>query len=149
MSMRVPSLGNHEETRRSAATVSGAEDRAMREAVRLARRGIGSTHPNPRVGAVVLRGSEIVGRGFHARAGEAHAEVRALTEARDLARGATLVTTLEPCAHQGRTPPCVEAILDAGIRRVVIGQRDPNPLVNGRGVAALRGAGLEIVEGIR
>jgi len=142
-------MGNVEAAREASAPASGAEDRAMREAIRLAKRGIGTTHPNPRVGAVVLRGGEIVGRGYHARAGEAHAEVRALDEAGSEARGAVLVTTLEPCAHQGRTPPCVEAILAAGIRRVVIGQRDPNPLVDGRGVAALRGAGLEIVEGIR
>ncbi len=121
----------------------------MREAVRLARRGIGSTHPNPRVGAVVLRSGEVVGRGFHARAGEAHAEVRALDEAGKRARGATLVSSLEPCAHQGRTPPCVEAILASGIRRVVIGMRDPNPLVNGRGVQALAASGIEIVEGVR
>jgi len=121
----------------------------MREAIRLARRGIGTTHPNPRVGAVVLRSGEIVGRGYHARAGEAHAEVRALEEAGKRARGATLVSTLEPCAHQGRTPPCVEAILRSGIRRVVLGMRDPNPLVNGRGVLALDRAGLTIVEGVR
>src|SRR2546426_3080592 len=121
----------------------------MTAAIRLARRGIGTTHPNPRVGAVVFRGGEILGRGFHARAGEAHAEVRAIEEAGKRARGATLVSTLEPCAHHGRTPPCVDAILAAGIRRVVLGMRDPNPLVNGRGVAALRAAGVEIVEGTR
>jgi diaminohydroxyphosphoribosylaminopyrimidine deaminase/5-amino-6-(5-phosphoribosylamino)uracil reductase len=90
-----------------------------------------------------------VGRGYHARAGEAHAEVRALEEAGKQARGATLVSTLEPCAHQGRTPPCVEAILASGLRRVVLGMRDPNPLVNGRGVQALGRAGLTIVEGVR
>jgi diaminohydroxyphosphoribosylaminopyrimidine deaminase / 5-amino-6-(5-phosphoribosylamino)uracil reductase len=121
----------------------------MREAIRLARRGVGTTHPNPRVGAVVLRDGEIVGRGFHVRAGEAHAEVRALEMAGVRARGATLVTTLEPCAHQGRTPPCVEAILAACIGRVVIGMRDPNPLVNGRGIAALRRAGVAIAEDVR
>jgi diaminohydroxyphosphoribosylaminopyrimidine deaminase / 5-amino-6-(5-phosphoribosylamino)uracil reductase len=121
----------------------------MRAAIRLARRGVGTTHPNPRVGAVILRAGEILGRGFHARAGEAHAEVRALAEAGKRSRGATLVTTLEPCAHEGRTPPCVDAILEAGIRRVVLGMRDPNPLVNGRGVAALRAAGVEIAEGAR
>lgn len=121
----------------------------MREAIRLAKRGIGTTHPNPRVGAVVLAGGATVGRGYHARAGEAHAEVLALEEARGRARGGTLVTTLEPCAHQGRTPPCVTAILGAGIRRVVIGMQDPNPLVNGKGIAALRRAGVEVVEGLR
>ena len=124
-----------------------AEARAMRVALRLARRGVGSTHPNPRVGAVVLRGGEIVADGYHARAGEAHAEVRALEKAGDLARGATLVATLEPCAHFGKTPPCVDAILAAGVRRVVIGMRDPNPLVDGRGIAALEHAGLDVVVG--
>ena len=123
---------------------TGAEDKAMTAAIRLARRGVGTTHPNPRVGAVVLRGGAIVGRGFHARAGEAHAEVRALEEAGDLARGQTLVSTLEPCAHQGRTPPCVGAIVAAGIRRVVLGMRDPNPLVAGEGFRRLRAAGIAV-----
>ena len=129
--------------------LSRAEDKAMSAAIRLARRGVGTTHPNPRVGAVVLHGGVVVGRGFHERAGEAHAEVRALEEAGDRARGQTLVSTLEPCAHQGRTPPCVGAIVGAGIRRVVLGMRDPNPLVDGRGVLALRAAGIEVVEDVR
>jgi diaminohydroxyphosphoribosylaminopyrimidine deaminase/5-amino-6-(5-phosphoribosylamino)uracil reductase len=149
MSMRITSIGKTEAARETSRPVTAAEDRAMRGAIRLARRGIGTTHPNPRVGALILQGGEIVGRGYHARAGEAHAEVRALREAGPRARGATLVSTLEPCAHQGRTPPCVQAILEAGIRRVVLGMRDPNPLVNGRGIEALRGAGLAIVEGAR
>jgi diaminohydroxyphosphoribosylaminopyrimidine deaminase / 5-amino-6-(5-phosphoribosylamino)uracil reductase len=149
MSMRITSIGKAEPARETSRPVTAAEDRAMREAIKLARRGIGTTHPNPRVGALVLRNGEIVGKGFHARAGEAHAEVSALGEAGKLARGATLVSTLEPCAHQGRTPPCVEAVLEAGIRRVVLGMRDPNPLVNGRGIAALRDAGVTIVEGVR
>ncbi|HET9250496.1 MAG TPA: bifunctional diaminohydroxyphosphoribosylaminopyrimidine deaminase/5-amino-6-(5-phosphoribosylamino)uracil reductase RibD [Candidatus Eisenbacteria bacterium] len=126
---------------------TAAEARAMRVALRLARRGIGSTHPNPRVGAVVLRGGEIVAEGYHARAGEAHAEVRALEAAGDHARGGTLVATLEPCAHFGKTPPCVDAILAADVRRVVIGMRDPNPLVDGRGIGALERAGLDVVVG--
>lgn len=150
MSMRVSSIGKeHPGPGRSPRLVSAAEDRAMSAAIRLARRGVGTTHPNPRVGAVVLRDGAILGRGFHARAGEAHAEVRALGEAGKRARGATLVSTLEPCAHQGRTPPCVDAILAAGIRRVVLGMRDPNPLVNGRGIEALRRGGVEIVEDVR
>jgi len=128
--------------------VSTAEERVMRAAIRLARRGIGTTHPNPRVGALILLNDEVVGRGFHARAGEPHAEARALEEAGGRARGGTLVSTLEPCAHQGRTPPCVDAILDSGIRRVVLGMRDPNPLVDGRGVSALRAAGVEVVEDV-
>ena len=125
-----------------------AERAAMRAALRLARRGIGTTHPNPRVGAVVLRDGEAVGAGYHERAGEPHAEIRALEAAGPLASGATLVATLEPCAHVGRTPPCVDAILSAGVRRVVMGMRDPNPLVNGRGARLLREAGLEVVEGV-
>ena len=121
----------------------------MQAAVRLARRGIGTTHPNPRVGAVVLRGDMIVGSGYHARAGDAHAEARALEEAGDRAVGATLVVTLEPCAHFGRTPPCADRVIEAGTRRVVVGMLDPNPLVNGRGLARLSGAGLDVVVGIR
>ena len=120
----------------------------MRQAIRAARRGIGSTHPNPRVGAVVLRGRECVASGYHLRAGEAHAEVRALERAGELASGATLVVTLEPCAHQGRTPPCVDAIARSGVRRVVIGMRDPNPLVDGRGIERLRREGLDVEVGI-
>lgn len=127
--------------------VSAAEWSAMREAIRLARRGIGGTHPNPRVGAVVLGDGRVAARGWHARAGEAHAEVRALEAAGAPARGATLVVTLEPCVHHGRTPPCVDAILASGVRRVVVGMVDPNPIVNGRGIEALRSAGLEVAVG--
>jgi diaminohydroxyphosphoribosylaminopyrimidine deaminase/5-amino-6-(5-phosphoribosylamino)uracil reductase len=119
----------------------------MRRALILARRGIGTTHPNPRVGALVRRDGSIVGEGFHVRPGDAHAEISALLRAGALARGATLIVTLEPCAHQGRTPPCVDAILAAGIERVVIGMKDPNPLVDGRGIERLRAAGLEVVVG--
>jgi diaminohydroxyphosphoribosylaminopyrimidine deaminase/5-amino-6-(5-phosphoribosylamino)uracil reductase len=124
-----------------------AERSAMGQALRLARRGVGGTHPNPRVGALVLLDGRVVGRGWHARAGEAHAEVRALEAAGEAARGATLVVTLEPCAHLGRTPPCVDAILAAGIRRVVVGMVDPNPIVNGRGIAALREARVDVTVG--
>jgi diaminohydroxyphosphoribosylaminopyrimidine deaminase/5-amino-6-(5-phosphoribosylamino)uracil reductase len=127
---------------------SAVEESAMRAAIRLARRGIGTTHPNPRVGAVVLRGTEVVGRGFHARAGEAHAETRALDQAGPAARGGTLVVTLEPCAHVGRTPPCVDAILRAGIRRVVVGMEDPNPLVDGKGIARLRATHVDVSVGL-
>jgi diaminohydroxyphosphoribosylaminopyrimidine deaminase / 5-amino-6-(5-phosphoribosylamino)uracil reductase len=121
----------------------------MAEAIRWARRGIGTTHPNPRVGAVVLRGGAVLARGYHARAGEAHAETRALEAAGPAARGATLVVTLEPCAHIGRTPPCVDAIREAGIRRVVVGMLDPNPLVDGKGIGALRRAGIDVSLGLR
>lgn len=97
---------------------------------------------------MVLRGGRVVAEGFHERAGEAHAEVRALDLAGEGARGGTLVVTLEPCAHVGRTPPCTEAVLRAGIRRVVIGMRDPNPLVDGRGIRELEQAGLDVVVGV-
>jgi len=129
--------------------VQPAEDRAMVAAIRLARRGIGTTHPNPRVGALVLQQGEVVGRGYHARAGEDHAETLAIDAAGNRAADGTLVTTLEPCAHHGRTPPCTDAIVRSGIRRVVVGMRDPNPLVNGRGVRSLRASGLDVVENVR
>src|SRR5947207_8505399 len=149
MSMRITTAVKDTSRQAPDRHLSGAEDRAMTAAIRLARRGVGTTHPNPRVGAVVLRRDGIVGRGFHARAGEAHAEVRALEEAGDRARGQTLVSTLEPCAHQGRTPPCVLAIVAAGIRRVVLGMRGPRPLVAGPGIAAVRAAGIEVIEDVR
>ena len=120
----------------------------MRAALEEARRGLGRTSPNPAVGAVVVAGGQIVGRGHHARAGGPHAEVVALRAAGAAARGADLYTTLEPCDHYGRTPPCSRAILDAGIRRVFVGSRDPNPLVQGRGVARLRKSGVEVVGGV-
>jgi diaminohydroxyphosphoribosylaminopyrimidine deaminase / 5-amino-6-(5-phosphoribosylamino)uracil reductase len=125
-----------------------AEEQAMHLAMRLARRGIGTTHPNPRVGAVLLLGGDVIATGYHKRAGEAHAEARALEEAGSRSRGATLVVTLEPCAHQGRTPPCAHAIVRAGVRRVVIGMRDPNPLVDGRGIELLRREGVDVVVGL-
>lgn len=120
----------------------------MRQALRLARRGLGRTSPNPPVGALVVRGGSVVGRGFHARAGQAHAEVVALRQAAGRARGATLYVTLEPCAHLGRTPPCTEAITAAGIARVVFGARDPNPQVEGDGAGRLRRAGIAVVAGV-
>lgn len=120
----------------------------MRKALRLARRGVGKTSPNPPVGALVVRGGKAVGRGFHARAGLEHAEIVALGRAGRLARGATLYVTLEPCSHYGRTPPCVDAILRSGIARVVAAVADPNPRVRGRGFRALRKAGVEVVEGV-
>jgi diaminohydroxyphosphoribosylaminopyrimidine deaminase/5-amino-6-(5-phosphoribosylamino)uracil reductase len=119
----------------------------MRRALALAERGRYTTAPNPRVGCVLLAGGETVGEGFHRRAGEAHAEVHALREAGERARGATLVVTLEPCAHTGRTPPCVDAVLAAGVARVVAAHRDPNAEVSGRGFAKLREAGVEVEVG--
>ena len=111
---------------------------------RLAERGRLTVAPNPLVGAVVVRDGEVVGEGWHARAGEAHAEVRALDAAGDAARGAALFVTLEPCNHQGRTPPCVEAVVRAGIERVVVGTLDPDSRMRGRSVEMLREAGVEV-----
>ncbi len=120
----------------------------MRLALRLARRGMGKTSPNPMVGAVVVNAGKVVGRGYHHRAGEPHAEVLALAGAGEKARGATLYLNLEPCDHFGRTPPCTRAILAAGIRRVVAGMKDPNPLVSGRGNRRLRRGGIDVEVGI-
>ncbi len=116
---------------------------SLERALELAERGRGTTRPNPIVGAVVVRDGEIVGEGWHERAGEPHAEVIALAAAGERARGATLYVTLEPCAHEGRTPPCVDAVLEAGIARVVAGSLDPNPKAGG-GLERLRAAGLEV-----
>lgn len=120
----------------------------IRRALELAERGRGLTSPNPVVGAVVVADGAVVGEGWHAGVGEAHAEPMALAAAGDLARGATLYCSLEPCDHFGRTPPCTQAIIEAGISRVVIGMGDPNPAVDGRGVGHLREAGIEVVENV-
>jgi diaminohydroxyphosphoribosylaminopyrimidine deaminase/5-amino-6-(5-phosphoribosylamino)uracil reductase len=117
----------------------------MAEALDLARRGIGLASPNPMVGAVVVRGGEVAGRGFHTWAGVKHAEILALEEAGERARGAALYVTLEPCAHQGRTGPCAEAVIAAGIARVVAASEDPNPRVSGLGFERLRAAGVDVV----
>jgi diaminohydroxyphosphoribosylaminopyrimidine deaminase/5-amino-6-(5-phosphoribosylamino)uracil reductase len=130
------------------ARASRSDEDFMREALRLARRTAIPPYPNPWVGSVVVRNGTIVGRGFHRGAGRNHAEVEALTQAGDHARGATLFVNLEPCCHYGRTPPCTHAILAAGIRRVVFPFRDPNPEVAGRGAAALKRRGVEVTEGI-
>lgn len=124
------------------------DEKFMREALRLARKGAGSVSPNPMVGAVIVKDGVVVGRGFHEEVGRAHAEVNAIQDAGELARGSTLYVTLEPCNHYGRTPPCTEAILKAGIRKVVIGMRDPNPHVKGGGAERLRREGVEVIEGV-
>ncbi|MFB3739048.1 MAG: bifunctional diaminohydroxyphosphoribosylaminopyrimidine deaminase/5-amino-6-(5-phosphoribosylamino)uracil reductase RibD [Candidatus Velamenicoccus archaeovorus] len=125
------------------------DDRAYVErALGLAERGRGMTSPNPMVGAVVVADGRIVGEGHHEGPGLPHAEVVALRQAGERARGATLYTTLEPCDHFGRTPPCTQAIVAAGVARVVAAAGDPNPIVNGRGFAALREAGIEVRAGI-
>jgi len=120
----------------------------MRRALELAQRGRGRTSPNPMVGALLLKEGRIVGEGFHARAGEPHAEANALSAAGPDAAGATLYVTLEPCVQYGRTPPCVDAILEAGVARVIIGTRDVNPQVAGRGVRSLVDAGVPVEAGI-
>ncbi|NGO39568.1 bifunctional diaminohydroxyphosphoribosylaminopyrimidine deaminase/5-amino-6-(5-phosphoribosylamino)uracil reductase RibD [Limisphaera ngatamarikiensis] len=125
--------------------------RWMREALRLARKGYGRTSPNPMVGALVIRGDRVLGRGWHRGPGLPHAEVEALADARrrgHRVRGATLIVTLEPCSTWGRTPPCTDAILAAGIRRVIVGAVDPNPRHAGRGLTLLRDAGVEVHTGV-
>ncbi|GLW59801.1 riboflavin biosynthesis protein RibD [Hydrogenophilus thermoluteolus] len=118
----------------------------MRRALRLARRGMNTTTPNPRVGCVLVApDGTLVGEGWHERAGGPHAEIGALHQAGNRARGATAVVTLEPCAHHGKTPPCADALIAAGVTRVVYGMRDPNPLVAGKGLAKLAAAGIEVV----
>jgi diaminohydroxyphosphoribosylaminopyrimidine deaminase/5-amino-6-(5-phosphoribosylamino)uracil reductase len=124
------------------------EARFMARALALAERGRGRTSPNPIVGAVVVRAGRVIGSGWHERAGADHAEVVALRQAGPKARGATLYCTLEPCAHHGRTPPCVDAIIQAGVRRCVVALRDPHDIVDGRGLRRLRGAGIEVAVGL-
>ncbi|AVB16660.1 bifunctional diaminohydroxyphosphoribosylaminopyrimidine deaminase/5-amino-6-(5-phosphoribosylamino)uracil reductase RibD [Pseudomonas amygdali pv. morsprunorum] len=120
----------------------------MARALELARNGLYSTHPNPRVGCVIVRDGQIVGEGWHVRAGEPHAEVHALRQAGELARGATAYVTLEPCSHQGRTPPCADALVNAGLARVVAAMQDPNPEVSGRGLLRLMNAGMGVQCGV-
>ena len=120
----------------------------MARALQLARQGLYSTHPNPRVGCVIVRDGQLVGEGWHVRAGEPHAEVHALRQAGEQAQGATAYVTLEPCSHHGRTPPCAEALVQAGVARVVAAMQDPNPLVAGRGLERLRSVGIEVASGV-
>ncbi len=123
-------------------------ERYMRAAIRLARKAEGMTSPNPIVGACVVRGGKIVGQGFHAMAGLPHAEVNALERAGVRAQGATLYVTLEPCDHFGRTPPCTNAIIKSGVKKVVIGMKDPCPVNDGRGIRKLKGHGIKTVVGV-
>lgn len=120
----------------------------MARALELARKGRYSTHPNPRVGCVIVRDGQVVGEGWHVRAGEPHAEVHALRAAGELARGATAYVTLEPCSHHGRTPPCADALVNAGVARVVAAMQDPNPEVAGRGLQRLAQAGIDTHSGV-
>jgi diaminohydroxyphosphoribosylaminopyrimidine deaminase/5-amino-6-(5-phosphoribosylamino)uracil reductase len=120
----------------------------MARALELARKGLYTTHPNPRVGCVIVRDGQIVGEGWHVRTGEPHAEVHALRAAGENARGATAYVTLEPCSHHGRTPPCADALVNAGVARVVAAMQDPNPEVAGRGMQRLAQAGIAIHSGV-
>jgi diaminohydroxyphosphoribosylaminopyrimidine deaminase/5-amino-6-(5-phosphoribosylamino)uracil reductase len=120
----------------------------MKRALRLAEGGRGRTSPNPVVGAVLVKRGKVVGEGYHAKIGEAHAEIVALRQAGETARGAVLYINLEPCTHYGRTPPCVPQIIKASVKRVVIGMGDPNPVVNGKGIEALRKSGLDVKVGV-
>jgi diaminohydroxyphosphoribosylaminopyrimidine deaminase/5-amino-6-(5-phosphoribosylamino)uracil reductase len=126
----------------------GDDHRFMARALKLAEKGIFTTHPNPRVGCVITKNGVVVGEGYHRFAGEAHAEVNALKQAGKNAKGGTLYVNLEPCCHQGRTPPCTDAIIKAGVSRVVIAMEDPNPLVNRAGISALQKAGIAVETGI-
>lgn len=120
----------------------------MAKAIQLARRGLWSTDPNPRVGCVIVRDKEIVGEGWHEVAGEPHAEIYALQMAKEKAQGATCYVTLEPCCHHGRTPPCTDALIKAGVTRVVIAMTDPNPLVSSKGIEQLTKAGITVNTGV-
>lgn len=120
----------------------------MARALRLAERGLYTTDPNPRVGCVLVRDGAVVGEGWHARAGGPHAEVEALRQAGARARGATAYVSMEPCCHHGRTPPCSDALIEAGVSRVVAAMEDPNPQVAGNGMAQLRAAGIETITGV-
>ncbi len=127
---------------------SDFDSQMMQRCLELAHRALGRTSPNPLVGAVVVKDGEIVGEGFHPCAGEPHAEVFALRAAGDRARGATIYVNLEPCNHYGRTPPCTEGLIQAGVSKVVVGMVDPNPLVAGGGIARLRAAKIEVLVGV-
>ncbi len=120
----------------------------MARALQLARNGIYTTHPNPRVGCVIVNNGEVVGEGWHHQAGEKHAEIIALEQAGEKARNAVMYVTLEPCCHHGRTPPCVESIIQAGVTKVVIASRDPNPLVDHAGIEALQQSGIHVTTNV-
>lgn len=120
----------------------------MARAIELAKKGLYTTHPNPRVGCVIVKNDQVIGEGYHQRTGQPHAEVLALQNAGIDAKGATAYVTLEPCSHTGRTPPCADGLLDARISRVVVAMQDPNPLVSGNGIKKLRDAGVDVVVGV-
>ena len=120
----------------------------MKRAIELAKKGVGYVNPNPMVGAVIVKNNEIIGEGYHERYGEFHAERNALLNCKEDPKGATIYVTLEPCCHQGKTPPCTDAIIESGISKVVVGSVDPNPLVAGKGLEILRNNGIEVVENV-
>ncbi|MEW8028920.1 MAG: bifunctional diaminohydroxyphosphoribosylaminopyrimidine deaminase/5-amino-6-(5-phosphoribosylamino)uracil reductase RibD, partial [Candidatus Thiodiazotropha sp.] len=124
------------------------DQRFMARAIQLARLGWYSTHPNPRVGCLIVKEGEVIAEGYHRRAGEPHAERNALAKAGVAASGATAYVTLEPCCHHGRTSPCTEALIESGVKRVVVGMPDPNPLVSGQGLELLRQAGIQVTAGV-
>lgn len=128
-------------------TSQSVDDRYIAQTLRLAKKGLGKTHPNPMVGAVIVKGGKVIGSGYHHRAGKAHAEIEALRSMKVSSKGATLYVNLEPCSHQGKTPSCVEAIIAAGLSRVVCSTLDPNPSVSGGGAARLRQAGISVSVG--
>lgn len=137
-----------ESTARSTQKGTEADRQFMNRAIELAWQGRGWTSPNPLVGAVVVKDGQIIGEGFHPAVGKPHAEVYALDAAGESAQGATLYVTLEPCAHHGRTPPCVDRVLESGLARVVVAVEDPNPVVAGKGIQRLRAAGIEVEVGV-
>ena len=120
----------------------------MRIALDLAAKGMGTVSPNPMVGAVIVKEGEIIGTGWHRRAGETHAERNALADCSRSPEGSTMYVTLEPCCHYGKQPPCTDAIINAGIHRVVVGSSDPNPLVSGKGIDILRSSGIQVTENV-
>lgn len=128
--------------------LSAQDSEWMAQSLHLAERGLYTTSPNPRVGCVLVKAGKLIAEGWHERAGEPHAEVHALRAAGDNARGATAYVTLEPCSHHGRTPPCADALIAAGVARVVVAMQDPNPQVSGQGIARLRSAGIEVECGL-
>ena len=128
--------------------IKSLDEHYMEMALKLSLKAKGKTSPNPLVGAIVVKAGKIIGRGFHAQAGLAHAEIIALDEAAKLAKGATLYVTLEPCAHTGRTPPCINRIIGSGIKEVVVGMIDPNPLNNGKGIMLLKQSNIKVRVGV-
>src|SRR5450759_2933937 len=132
----------------ASASATGEDESHMRSALALARRGLGGTWPNPSVGCVVVKDGRVLGRAVTAPGGRPHAEPTALAMAGEAARGATVYVTLEPCCHWGRTPPCTDALIAAGVARVVVAVRDPDPRVNGEGCNKLREAGIVVEEGL-